>query len=115
MLAERITSDRTELTTFPTDSSELFVVSQNVNSLRIREIRTLPPKHPANGYSERIYDRSGVRTSTTLIDFYTLCFHALTNPFFSNPFPFTCIQNGGRARSSASTKMEKRQAGFQCE
>src|SRR6267154_1197730 len=117
MLAERITSrtiDRTELTPFPTYCSGLSVVAKNANSFGIKQVHTLPPKHPAYGYPERIYDRSGVRTSTTLIDFYTLCFHALTKPFFRNPFAFTSIQNGGRARSTGvKSKWKKRQAGFQ--
>ena len=117
MLAERITSprtDRTQLTPFPTHSSELFVVSQNVNSLRIRQIRTHALKHPGYGYPERLYDANRVGIPAPLIDFHTLCFHGLTNPFSSNPFPFTSIQNGGACEvGRLQIKMEKRQAGFQ--
>ena len=104
MLAERITSpstDRKELTLFRTHSSALFVVAKKINSFGIKQIHTLTPKQPGSVYPKRISDANRVGTSAPLIDFYTACFHALTNPFFSNPFPFTSIQNGGRAKSTS--------------
>ena len=103
MLAERITSpstNQTELTPFRTDSSELFVVSQNVNPLRIRQIRA----HALNTRGMGIPNESLKRSESVparLIDFYTPCFHGLTNPCSSNAFPFTSIQNGGRARPTS--------------
>jgi len=38
----------------------------------------------------------------TTIDFLILCFHPLTKPFSSNPFPFTSIRNGGCGFSAIS-------------
>src|SRR5712675_600600 len=103
MLAERITSpiiDQTELTPSATHSSKLSVVAKNVNYCGIKQIHTLALKHPRYGYPERIYDPNCVGIPAPLIDFYVPCFHALTNPFFRNLFPFTSIQNGGRARAT---------------
>jgi len=110
MLAERITSltiDRTELTPFPTHSSELFVATKNINVFRIKQIHTLAPKHPGYGYPQRLYGANGAGISAPLIDFYAPCFHGLTKPFSSNLFPFTSIQNGGRARGPASNQTGK--------
>jgi hypothetical protein len=101
MLTERTTSptiDQTELIPSATDSSALFVVAKNVNSFAIKQIHTLAPKHPGYGYPEQIYDANRVGIPAPLIDFYAPCFHGLTKPFSGNPFPFTSLQNGGRAR-----------------
>src|SRR5882762_3530397 len=116
MLAERITSqtiDRTELTPFPTYCSGLSVVAKNANSFGIKQVHTLPPKHPAYGYPERISNaRSGY--PRTPHRFLYPVFSWPYKPFFRNPFAFTSIQNGGRARSTGvKSKWKKRQAGFQ--
>jgi hypothetical protein len=41
----------------------------------------------------RLLPRASKGALALLVDFLTLRFHNLTNPFSSNPFPFTSIQN----------------------
>src|SRR6267378_1226668 len=88
MLAERITSPSTDLS-----SPKMPTPSESSKSTRFhQDTRDLAPK--------RISEANRVGYPRAFIDFYTLCFHGLTNPFSSNPFPFTSIQNGGRAKST---------------
>ena len=64
----------------------LFVVPKTVNSFAIKQIRTLCAKY--RGLSVLC-----VSALSFAIDFVSLCFQDLTNPFSRNPFPFTSIQN----------------------
>ena len=118
MLAERITSpsiDQTELTPFPTHSSELFVVSQNVNSFKIKQIHTLAAKHPGWGAPNEFNRAASIGVRATLIDFYAQCFHGLTNPFPATPFLSHLYKTGECEGDRLQIKMEKRRAGFQSE
>src|SRR5437868_9128547 len=116
MLAERMTSpsaDQTELTPFRTHCSELFVVAKKTNAFRIKQIHTLPPKHPGSAYPKRISAASRVGTSHPSSIFIPRVFMVLQNPFAATPFLSHLYKTGGVRGRLASNQNGKRQAGFQ--
>jgi len=74
-------------------SSELFVAPKKINSFAIKQIQTLSSRHP--GYGVPLRHPSVLCASALFLrlDFLTLCFHNLPNPFSCNSFPCTSIQN----------------------
>jgi hypothetical protein len=89
-----------DLTPFPRYSCGLFGHAKKLNSFAINQIHTLSTKHPEYGVPLRhlralrvSLPRASKGALSLLVDFLTLRFHNLTNPFSSNPFPFTSIQN----------------------
>ncbi len=70
-----------------------FPSSFNSNSVCIRSRYSLPTiDHPL---SPLLSFHVLTNPSICLIDLQVLSIHTLTNPFSSNPFPFTSIQNPG--------------------
>src|SRR5882762_3064936 len=115
MLAERTTSpriDRTELTPFPTHSSGLFVVAKNVNSLRIRQIRTLAPKHPVLGIPNESTTRTARVPSRPSSIFIPCVFMALQIPFPATPFLSHLYKTGGVRSRPASNQNGKASGRF---
>jgi len=97
---------------------KLFVAPKKLNSFTIKQIQTLSAKHPAYGVPQRHLSvlcaslpnlsraARGVSKGalSSLIDFLTLCFHNLTNPFSRNSFRCTSIQNPEGWRELPSSK-----------
>jgi len=88
------------LTPSLTHSYGLFVARKKLNSFAIKQIQTLSTKHPGYGVPPRhlhalprLLSQSLKAASWSLIDFLTLCFHTLTNPFSHNSFICISIQN----------------------
>lgn len=98
MLARQITALRAlaeELTPSLRYSCGLFGSPKKLNPHKISNFQTLFAKHPGCGVSLRHPCVLCVSAISLLVDFLTLCFHNLTNPFSRNPFPFTSMQNPG--------------------
>jgi len=115
MLAERITSqtiDRTELTPFPTYCSGLSVVAKNANSFGIKQVHTLPPKHPGSVYPKRMFDANRVGTSAPSSIFIPCVFMVLQIPFPATPFLPHLYKTGGVRSRPASNQSGKASGRF---